>query len=126
MKGFSVKKTKALVTLLSTKTLAEAAESLKIGEVTLWRWMQAPAFKKVYVEAKQQAIARAVYQLQQITGEAVKTLKSVMTDLEAPCNSRVTAAKVVLEMAFKGFEIEDLEARLSNLENKTSFKGGDF
>ncbi len=118
MKAFSVKKTKALVALLSTKTLAEAAESLKIGEVTLWRWMQEGVFKKVYMEAKKQAVAQAINQLQQATGDAVETLRSVMTDEEAPCNSRVTAAKAVLEMAFKGFEIEDLEARLSNLEGK--------
>jgi len=112
------KQTKAIAALFSSKTLQEAAESLKINESTLFRLMQKPAFKKAFLAAKQRAVSQAITQLQQATGEAVLTLRDVMTDLEAPCSSRVTAAKVVLEMAFKGFEIEDLEVRLSNLEGK--------
>lgn len=39
-----------------------------------------------------------------------------MTDGEAPASSRVTAAKVVLEMALKVTEMEDLTRRVEALE----------
>lgn len=112
------KTAKAIAALFSSKTLQEAAESLNINESTLFRWMQRPAFKKAFLVAKQRAVSMAITQLQEATGDAVETLRDIMTDEEAPCNSRVTAAKSVLEMAFKGFEIEDLEERISSLEEK--------
>jgi hypothetical protein len=39
-----------------------------------------------------------------------------MTDREAPAASRVRAADVVLQTALRGMEIEDIDARLSLLE----------
>jgi hypothetical protein len=39
-----------------------------------------------------------------------------MKNTKAPSSSRVSAARAVLEMALKGVELEDLEARISALE----------
>jgi hypothetical protein len=44
------------------------------------------------------------------------TLLRVMMDREAPPASRVRAADVVLQTALRGMEIEDIEARVSELE----------
>jgi len=112
------KQAKAIAALFSSKTLQEAAESLKINESTLFRWMQRPAFKKAFLVAKQRAVSQAITQLQQATGDAVKALKKIINDKVAPPGNRVTAARTVLEMAFKGFEIEAIEERVSNLEDK--------
>ena len=60
----------------------------------------------------QQATAR----LQQASSDAVTALQSVMNDTEAPAPARVNAAKAVLELAVKAIEVEDLEARVQELE----------
>ena len=39
-----------------------------------------------------------------------------MTDKEAPTSSRVRAAEVVLSKMFKGIELDDIEARVAQLE----------
>jgi hypothetical protein len=49
---------------------------------------------------------------------AVETLEAIMQDSEAPASARVSAAKAVLEMAIKAVELEDLEARITALEQQ--------
>ncbi len=108
----------AIAALLRSPTISGAAESIGIGEATLWRWLQNPGFDEAYRRARQQAVDQAIAQLQQATGLAVATLQEVQRDTDAPASSRVTAAKTVLEMALKLRESEELEARLSALEEK--------
>ncbi len=50
------------------------------------------------------------------TGAAVATLLRIMTDREAPASSRIRAADIILQGAFRGMELEDIEARIAELE----------
>jgi len=56
--------------------------------------------------------------VQQATGTAVQTLAAVMEDAEASASARVSAAKTILETAMKAVELEDLEARITALEQQ--------
>lgn len=123
------KQEQVIAALLRSPTIAGAAEQAGISEATLFRWLQRPDFEAAYRRARQAAVDQAIAQLQQATGQAVATLQEVQADAEAPASSRVTAAKTVLEMAFKLRESEELEARLSALEEQlqrmaTAAKGG--
>jgi hypothetical protein len=84
--------------------------------VTAWRWFKQESFQTAYREARRAVVQFAIVQVQQATGEAVETLRSVMQDAEAPASARVSAAKAVLETAIKAVELEDLEARIVALE----------
>lgn len=116
MQGLPQKQTKAIISLLSCRTVSEAATQAGVNESTVWRWMREEAFQDALQEAKQRMVAQAIIQLQQATGEAVGTLRGIMADSEAPASARVTAAKAVLDMAVKAIKMEELEARLINLE----------
>jgi transcriptional regulator with XRE-family HTH domain len=105
-----------IVALLDHLTQEKAAEALGISPVTLWRQMQKPGFAAALREARRQAVSLSVARLQQATGAAVATLLRIMTDRAAPEASRIRAAGMVLQGAFRGMEIEDLEVRLSELE----------
>ena len=59
-------------------------------------------------------------QLQQIGGDAVGVLRSILRDDRVPASSRVTAARLVLEMAYRGIEIEELALRLEQLERRAN------
>src|SRR5665811_1595327 len=85
----------AIAALLAHPTLSAAAASIGISEVSLWRWMRLPEFATRYREARQQVVDGAIAALQQATGEAVTTLRSIMADAEAPASTRVAAAKSV-------------------------------
>ena len=78
--------------------------------------MKDSAFQASYREARREAVQHAIAQIQHATSKAVEALCSVMQNHETPASARVSAAKVVLETALKGIEIEALEARIAALE----------
>jgi hypothetical protein len=43
-------------------------------------------------------------------------LREILHDKTAPASSRVSASKIVLEIALKGLEVSDILERLDNLE----------
>jgi predicted DNA-binding transcriptional regulator AlpA len=108
-----------IVALLDHLTQEKAAASLGISTVTLWRLMQKPDFAAAFRKARRDAVSVSVARLQQATGAAVATLLRIMTDREAPAPSRIRAADVVLHGAFRGMELEDIEARVAELERAT-------
>ena len=107
---------RAIIALLSEPTLKAAAASASISETTLWRWLREPGFKNAYRRARSEALGRATARLQALAGEAVETLAQVHRDPGVSPHVRVSAARAVLELAYKSFELEDLEARLEELE----------
>ncbi len=114
--GRTPRQDKLIVALLEHPTLEKAAASIGISDVTLWRWMKKPEFAEAYRKARRDAFSQSVARLQHASSAAVGTLLRIMTDREAPAASRVRAADVVLQIALRGIEMEDLEARLNTLE----------
>ena len=110
------KKEEAVLALLSQRNAEEAARAINVTPRTLYRWLQEPHFSAAYREARRSAFSQAVARLQTMTTAAVSTLGKVMVDQAAPAASRVRAASSVLDFAAKAIELEDLEARLSALE----------
>ena len=106
----------AIAALLTAPTIAEAAHAASISEPTLWRWLQREDFQTAYRQAKREAVSQAVAHLQRVAGEAVDTLLAVMQDAQKPASARVSAARAVLDLAIRGVELEDLEARIHALE----------
>jgi hypothetical protein len=113
----------AITALLSEPGLTSAAKAVGVGKATLWRWMQQPTFREAYRRARREAVEQARARLQQASGEAVEALREVMNDPDAPHASRVSAAKAILDMSLKETHAEELEARLTALEQRAARKG---
>jgi len=107
---------KAIAALLSNTSIPGAAKEVGIGERTLWRWLQIESFQRAYRDARGQVVRQAVAQVQNTMSEAVSTLREIMTNSEAPASARVTAARAIIDMGIKAVEIEDLEARVADIE----------
>ena len=105
-----------IVALLEQPTLQKAAAAVGVSDVTLWRCLKQPEFADAFRKARRDAFSQSVARLQHASSAAVGTLLRVMTDKEAPASSRVRAAEVVLSTAFKGIELDDIEARVAELE----------
>lgn len=115
--GKLTRKQEALIgALLTAPRLTDAVQQVHISEVTAWRWLKQEAFQTAYREARRQVVQQAIVQVQQATGTAVQTLVDVMKQGDAPASAKVSAAKVVLETAVKGVELDDFEVRLAALE----------
>jgi Helix-turn-helix of insertion element transposase len=107
---------RAIVALLSNSTMKRAARSVGIDEATLWRWLQDKNFHTAYRTARRETVKHAMAWLQQISSEAVNTLREVMKDKTSKGSERVSAAKAILEFSIKAVEIEDLAHRVEELE----------
>jgi len=113
-------KERAICGLLQQPTVTRAAEYAGVSEGTLYRWLREdPTLQTAYAESRRECVRQATAQLQRACSTAVKTLEEVMGDQEATSSSRVSAARSVLELAFKAVELEDLEARVTTLEERT-------
>jgi len=113
---FGRKKEEAIVALLSHRTIEEAARSLDIAPKTLLRWMKEPDFDAAYRAARRQAYGQSISRLQQGSTAAATTLLKLMVDPNSPPSCRLRAADSVLSHAAKAIEIEDIDARLRELE----------
>jgi len=113
---FGRKKEEAIAALLSHRTIEDAAQAINIAPRTLLRWMQIAEFKAAYLKARREAVDQATARLQQSTGAAAATMLKLMVDPAAPAAVRLRAAECVFDHAIRAIEIEDIEARVSELE----------
>jgi hypothetical protein len=112
----SPKQERTIACLLTAPSITAAAQQAGIGERTLLRWLALAPFQAAYREARRMVVQQAVVQVQHATGTAVSTLLAVMQDSASPPSAKVRAAQVVLEMALRAVELEDLEVRIAALE----------
>jgi transposase-like protein len=126
MKGHGAKlprkKQQAISALLQCMTIKEAAQTVGVGESTLFRWLNDHEFKKAYGKAKRRMVDHAITQLQRVSSEAVNVLWEIMTDPEKPPSSRVTAAKIALDFSLRALELQDISSRLERLETAIYYK----
>jgi hypothetical protein len=113
---FERKKEEAVGALLTHRNIEEAADAIGIAAKTLLRWMKEPEFESSYREARRAAFGQSIARLQQASGAALTTLLKAMVDSSTPASTKVRAADSVLGHTAKAIELEDIEARLSQLE----------
>ena len=113
---FGRKKEEAIAALLSQRNIEEAAKASGIGANTLLRWLKMPEFQAAYREARRAAFGQSIARLQQGTAAAATTLLKTMIDTNTPASVKVRAAEAIFNHAAKAIEIEDIEARVSELE----------
>jgi len=124
MKGKTEKREVVMASLLQTGSVTETAKATGVSETTIWRWQQDFSFNEEYTNLKRQALQTAVNRLQAITIEAVEVLREVMQNGEIPPNSRVTAARAILDTSIKVTEVEDMQKRIEKLEIIINEQGG--
>ena len=110
------KKEAAIVALLSQRSVDEAARTCDVPVRTLYRWLQEPEFQKAYRAARREAFGQATARLQQATGAAATTFLKLMVDPNVPPAVRLRAADCEFNHSAKAIEIEDLDARITELE----------
>jgi hypothetical protein len=113
---FGRKKELAIAALLTQRNTEDAARAAGVSTTTLIRWQKLPEFDAAYRAAKRAAFGQAVARLQQGASAAATTLLKTMIEPNTPASVRVRAAECVLNHAMKAIEIEDIEARVSELE----------
>lgn len=107
---------RAVLALLSARTIGEAAKRSSVGERTLRRWLtEDAAFKAEYDAARRSTFDVAMHRLQSLTSAAVDTLEDLLKAKKFPA-VRLGAARTVADLAIHQRDAEQILARLDELE----------
>jgi hypothetical protein len=112
----SPKQEQAILALVTNQGVDNAARAVGIAPRTLYRWMNEPLFDKAYRKARRDAFGQGTARLQQASGAAVSSILKIMVDPHTPASTKLRAADLVLTHGAKAIEIEDIEARVAELE----------
>jgi DNA-binding MurR/RpiR family transcriptional regulator len=113
---FARKKEAAIAALISHRTLEEAARAVGVSPNTLLRWQRDPEFDAEFRKARRAAYGQTTARLHQASSAAVSAVLKIMVDPGAPASARLRAADIVLEHTARAIEIEDIDARVTELE----------
>jgi hypothetical protein len=121
---FGRKMEEAIAALLVQRNIEEAAKAVGIATSTLIIWMKEPEFQAEYRAAKRAAFSQAIARLQQGSVAAATALLKTIVDPNTPASVRVRASECVLNYSLRALEVEDIEARVTELELASEASGG--
>lgn len=104
--------------LLTCKSLTDAANQSGISIRTLQRLRKKPEFQELVKQTKKDLFQACIDRSQAASIKALEVLNSIMDDESANDSSRVSAAKIVLELAYSSFEQEEILTKLDEIERR--------
>jgi hypothetical protein len=113
--GISTKQQKAIAALLSERTAKDAAKRAGIGERTLYNWLAEPAFRAALRSAEKDILDVVTRRLSAGQSLALDTLETLIQKAKHE-STRLTAAVSWLTMFMKYHELNDIDERLTALE----------
>ncbi|MDO4775496.1 MAG: phage replication protein [Aerococcaceae bacterium] len=110
---------KFLLALLDTPTLKKASQQANISENTGRKWLQDDLFSEEYKRMRRELMKQTTARLQYLSLKATGELEKILDDPKASIFAKIQASQLILEKAYKGLELEDLEERIERLENNS-------
>jgi len=118
----STNQRKALAALLACSSVTEAAKTCGLTDRTLYNYLSDATFKAELRARQDETIAAASAALAGLAGDAIDTLRKVLTDPGASHASRVRAALGILQERRRIGELDELASRVTLLEQKMEAK----
>lgn len=112
-------KPRILSALLSTKTIKEAAEVAGTTERTVYKYLHDPEFLADLTAYNSACLKYAAGLTARSMEDAIGVLRTVMHDKESTPQTRVSAARSLLEFGLRVHDAVDLLSRVEALEKET-------
>ena len=114
---------RALLALLSEKTIAKAAKRSGVNEKTLRRWLSDDeTFKADYATARHATFQAGMNRVQTLVVRAIDTLDDLLNAKKHPA-VRLGAARTVVELGLHQHDSETILRRLEDIEAHQRQKG---
>lgn len=113
---------KAIVALLTTANVEDAARSCGVSRSSMVRWQHDSAFQEALRAARRQVFEAAVSGLQEAAGAAVEALRRNLRCRKP--SVEVQAGRAILDYAMRSVEMLELEDRVRRLEASVSERAG--
>jgi len=105
-----------LAALVKGLTQEQAGAAAGVSPRTVARRLADPQFASQLREARATIADSCLGRLADAAGDAVETMRTVMTNSKSD-NLKVSAARALLELFLKARQLQDVEGRLSEIEN---------
>jgi hypothetical protein len=105
-----------LALLVGGSTIEGAAKAQNVRPATVHEWLKKPEFRGAYNDALSDVISHSSAMLKASCAVAVTTLRAIAADESAPSAPRVSAARTILELAYRAVEVDELATRIEALE----------
>lgn len=112
----SEKQSRAIPVILSCSTIVEGCKKARIARDTFYGWMKDTGFRFEYERQSREIIDDAFRSLKLSGNEAVEVLRALLKAENE--NVRLRTATSIIESITKFIELEDIEARLKELERR--------
>lgn len=109
---------RAVIALLNTRTIEQAARKVGIGTRTLKTWLSDPDFEELFSRARSQILREATLELRKEARESVRALAAIRRNRRAPAAARVRASIAILRFALDAEAQEDILTRIERLERQ--------
>ena len=114
-----------LVFLIETRSFQVGVAVLGGGVVgvadsTLRRWLADSDFRADYAAARRTLLLDTLRDMQRSVSAATDALRLIVADNSKPAAARVSAARTIIDAAFRGTELLDLAEGMATLEEKVA------
>jgi DNA-binding transcriptional MerR regulator len=106
---------RAILALVSEKSIGAAAKRCGVNEKTLRRWMTEETFKRELAEARRSLFEAGMARVQALTGDAIETLAKLLRG-KTPAHVKLGAARTIAEIAINRDDAETILRKLYELE----------
>lgn len=114
--SLSAKQILAVDALARGEYIEVAASQANVTEKTVDRWLKLPEFRQAIQATKHRIHEQAIARIVDANAAAASALKEIVEDANQPAAARVSAAKVLIEAAFKGFRQHEMEAMVEEIK----------
>ena len=114
--SLSVRQKRAVVALLQSTSIKEAASVAGIGEKTMYRYLNDDAFRAELHAQQDAALAAAAAALAGMMGDALATLRDTLQDDDASDSVKVRATQIIVDER-RMIELVALARDVRQLEN---------
>ena len=112
----AAKHQKLIAALLENHSLDAAFKAVGISRNTGYRWIASTEFQKAYRQARGRIVQAVIGRLQSMGAKALLAIEGVLDDPQAAPAVKVQAGRAVLDLILRAHEVDQLEARLCELE----------
>jgi hypothetical protein len=113
---------KAIVALLTTTKVEDAARSCGVSRSSMLRWLQDSAFQEAFRAARRRVLEAALSSLQEAAGAAVEALRRNLRCRKP--SVEVQAGRAILDYAMRSVEMLELEERVRQQEASVNERVG--
>lgn len=110
------KQQRAIEALVQGKTNQEAAAAAGVNRKTITRWLQQPEFQTALRTAQHAAYDEAMADLAATSRLAVQRLRKLLNSSKTSEQGIISAARLVLDGAFRGHEQAEMKRQLQEIE----------